>query len=79
MIDKLHVAIKHGNLAEVKLLLDIGADVNGRNKRRLMPLHVAIDGNHTEIVILLLAKGADVNGRDNDGETPLHIALFRPS
>lgn len=60
----------------VKLLIDIGADVNITNCKKKTALHeVAILG-HTEIAKLLIDNGADVNAKDKDNATPLHKAAL---
>ena len=55
------------------LLLDRGADVNGKTIGGWTPLHAAAGMGQLEIVALLLDRGADVNGKNNEGWTPLHL------
>jgi hypothetical protein len=61
-------------LAIAGLLLDHGADVNGRTSAEQTPLLAAILGGQTEIVRLLLERGADVNASGVTGTTALHLA-----
>ena len=68
----LHHAAGYGNLNVFKLLLDNGADVNAKNRRKSTPLHWAIRDEAK--VRLLLEKGAEINARQNDGRTPLYLA-----
>jgi ankyrin repeat protein/cytochrome c553 len=68
----LHHAAGFGSLATMKLLLDKGADVNAKNKRKSTPLHWAIPSEAK--VRMLLEQGAAVNARQVDGRTPLYNA-----
>ncbi len=71
----LRFAVRSGNLAEVKILLKKGADVNAKDETYFMtPLHYATVYGHKEIVELLIEKGADVNAKDENDFTPLHYA-----
>jgi len=69
----LHLAVEHGNLEIVRLLLERGADVNAKNKNGLTPIWGINDDDTTamEIFRLLIRSGADVNVSNEDGETLL--------
>ena len=68
----LHHAAGFGTLETMTLLLDAGADVNAKNRRRSTPLHWAL---HDEAKVrLLLARGAAVNAKQVEGRTPLYQA-----
>jgi ankyrin repeat protein len=56
-------------------LIDLGADVNGRNYRGRTPLHVAARAGFCEVIEVLLRSSADVDVVDGDGMTPLALAL----
>lgn len=57
-------------------MLDVGANVNARDKQYGTPLHAAISNGDEEIAKLLLGHGADVN----DGNfSHLRTAVFRQS
>ena len=58
----------------VKLLLDRGANPNGRDNNGETPLHGAAENGNTNVVKLLLARGSDPNMADNFEFTPLHKA-----
>ncbi|MDR3180215.1 MAG: ankyrin repeat domain-containing protein, partial [Holosporaceae bacterium] len=76
----LHYAAENGSVAVVNVLLDRGADVNGKDYRAFFqkasctPLHLAVENGHLEVVNVLLAKEADVNDVDYEGRTPLYDA-----
>lgn len=68
----LHHAAGYGPIDSLQLLIDKGADVNVKNRRRSTPLHWAI---HDEAKVrLLLSKGAGVNAKQVEGRTPLYLA-----
>lgn len=67
----LHVAVQHGNLALVKLLLTFNPDVGKQPKGYRSPLHSAVRGNRIEIARLLLAHNADRLAPDVAGLIPL--------
>jgi ankyrin repeat protein len=75
LIEALNRAVSKGYLEIVKVLLENGADVNGRVKSGDAPLHYAVENLHPEVIKYLLEKGADVNAQDEFGITPLHQAI----
>ena len=60
-----------GQTAAAELLLQHGADVNGRNRDNNTALHLAMFLGRAETAELLLKTGADVNARNDDGATPI--------
>ena len=62
------------DIAEIRRLLEAGADVNVRTEYGVTPLFMSSGEGHTEIVKLLLGAKADVNTADTDGVTPLFMA-----
>jgi ankyrin repeat protein len=66
-------AAETGDTGIAKLLLDEGADINGRDGQGTTPLHLAACCGHVEMVKLLLANGANANARGVKGHTPLHL------
>lgn len=71
----LHRHARRGKTACVQLLLDAGADTEGRNIHGMTPLHLAVARGNLECVRALLAAGADINARDRHGNTPLMTAF----
>ncbi|KAE8440915.1 hypothetical protein EG329_006312 [Mollisiaceae sp. DMI_Dod_QoI] len=73
----LALAAEKGHLSLVKLLIEVGADIETRDYRhRLSPLARAAFYGHSEVVKLLLNHGADSD--DNvGGDTALSVAAAR--
>jgi len=64
-------------LDAVKMLLDLGADINAVDNKGDTVMHGAAYGNFPTIVQLLADRGADINvwkKPDTEGRTPLFIA-----
>jgi ankyrin repeat protein len=60
------------NVEIAGILLDAGADINGRSGEGLTPLMLAVDSGELEDrMALLLSRGADPDVRDADGRTAL--------
>ena len=62
-----------GQTEAAKLLLQHGADTNGRNRDGNTALHLAVFLGHAETAELLLKNGADVNAKNGKGETPINL------
>jgi ankyrin repeat protein len=71
----LHQAAAFGSVATMKALIEKGADVNAKNRRRSTPIFWAI--HDTARVELLLAHGADTTAKLIEGSTLLRqVALL---
>lgn len=70
----IHMACVSGNLQDLAIFLDNGADVNARGESGMTPLHYAVEQGHAELVKFLLAKGANKNLKDDNGDTPADTA-----
>ncbi|KAF7837608.1 Vacuolar protein sorting-associated protein 27 [Senna tora] len=70
----LREAIKNGDVAAVKKLLNEGVDANYRDKQGLSLLHLAAVFNQTDIVFILMDSGASLQYKNAQGETPLDCA-----
>jgi ankyrin repeat protein len=60
------------NAKVMRLLLQLGVDVNKRDKHLATPLHFASFFGHIEITKALLDHGANVHAQNDNGQTPLH-------
>eukprot|EP00050_Salpingoeca_kvevrii_P009819 m.4972 g.4972 ORF g.4972 m.4972 type:complete len:458 (+) comp2472_c0_seq1:244-1617(+) len=69
-------AIKDGDIEELEVLAELGADLNFRDDDGHTPLHRAVDAEKEEIADALCRLGADINAQTEDGLlwTALHIA-----
>ena len=67
-------AIKAGDTAGVRALLDARADVNATQQDGTAPLHWAVDRDSPEIVQMLIRAGANVKAANRYGATPLWLA-----
>ncbi len=72
--------IKHvasGNVSEIELMLEEGADVSIPDKKDNTPLHYAIQNGDNEksrvIISLLLANQANPRARNSGGQPPIHF------
>jgi hypothetical protein len=73
--EQLYEAARKGDAAEVKAVLDKGADVNAKFRYGSTALFKAAERGHTEVVKLLIERGADVTVKDTFyGATALYWA-----
>ncbi len=61
----------------VDLLLENGAKVNAKNKKKATSLHMAAQEGCQDCVDALLAAGADINAQSITGDTPLLKAVVK--
>jgi ankyrin repeat protein len=69
----------------IQHLIDLGVNVNARDRFGWTPLHYAARTKNpaadpslsTACVKLLIDAGADVNAKDKDGVTPMHRSIFK--
>ena len=74
----IHSAAFYGHLTTVKILVDLGADLNySRPRDGGTALMIAIKQGNREIVEYLLKMKADVTIADSRNVTALHLAAFR--
>ncbi len=70
----LHMAVKFGRIATVKILLEKHANAEISNQDGESALHLAIKFNRQNIVCELMQHGVDFMCKNNSGETPLMLA-----
>jgi ankyrin repeat protein len=72
-------AVTQADLADIKRLVKLGADVNGLNEQGQTPLAVACyapELKHARMIVeYFLKKGADINKHNDGGLTPLFNAV----
>ncbi len=72
----LHMAAYRDNAYSVRVLLEGGADVNGKNPDGLTALHLATIFGCVDAARELLKAGADPDLGDLEGKTPLHFVWY---
>ena len=71
----LHLSAQEGDLSVSEMLIEAGADLEGKtSKNGGTPLHLAATNAHSEVMKALIKAGADPNSRAVNGVTPLHVA-----
>lgn len=69
----LHSLVKEGNLKCVRVLINLGADVNLQDEDGLRPLHICASTNNIEMARFLVKKGANPDLTDFEGRTPVDL------
>jgi len=75
----IHEAAKSGTLAELKVLIANGENVNAKDDQDLSPLYYAAYAGRKEICLFLVDQGADVNASPEPFYTPLYAAFNKRS
>ncbi len=70
-VEELCLATMSGNCAEMEKYLNMGADINGRDKSGLTPLIWAAVKGNAHAAQILLERGAEVNARNSQGDSAL--------
>lgn len=73
-VQPLHAAVASRNVETVALLLEHGADPNGRQQVGYTPLMGAASAGREDMADLLLAGGADPRATNEEGKTAADIA-----
>lgn len=68
------LAVRNGDHEVARVLLDLGANVNGEKGDPWSPLESAVHNNRLDLARLFLERGANVNAVDTVGYTPLLLA-----
>eukprot|EP01083_Nonionella_stella_P041313 112005_1 len=72
----LHTAAEYRKPEAVFVLIELGADIESRNKLLSTPLHKASCVGCVECMEILLDAGADLQAINMIGNTPLHCAAY---
>jgi ankyrin len=72
----LHAAVRAGQLAAARWLVEQGADVDALNGVEESPILLATASEHVEMVELLLKSGANPDPPASQQQTPLQLAVF---
>ena len=75
--DALMAAAKQGDVGQVRVQLQAGADVNARDGAQRTALLNAVRGGQLAVVRTLIEVGANLDARDLEGRTPLMEAARR--
>jgi ankyrin repeat protein len=67
--------VQQRSIETLKLLLDAGGDINGKDSRGLTALHEAARWGWNDVVTFLVERGARLDARDAKGNTPVDSAL----
>ena len=74
----IHAAILNGRFANVRLLVEAGADIHARDGSLATPLHLAVGLSNYDIAHYLLERGADPMLEDRWGYSVVDtIRLFK--
>lgn len=67
----LHTCTANGQLEFCKFLLEVGSNVNQKDRRLKIPLHLACSNGHLDIVKVLVQGGSSLGDIDKLGRSPL--------
>ncbi|KAK9829332.1 hypothetical protein WJX72_005233 [[Myrmecia] bisecta] len=73
----LHVAAEQGSLVLTQALLEVGVQVDARDRSGASALFTACEHGHCSVAALLLQAGAAGALQNSSGEAPLYIAALR--
>ena len=72
----LHIAVsRDAPIDFIRYLIDVGADVNARNKNGDSVLYITVQKNRRDAGDLLLEKNADIFATNTQNDSPLRLAL----
>ncbi|EDO35626.1 predicted protein, partial [Nematostella vectensis] len=74
-VTALHESSYEGKSRCVNVLVQLGADVDCRDREGWTPLHAAVCGGNHKCAAYLLRQGANVRAKNDDGLSPIHIAV----
>jgi len=74
MVHPLHQAALSGNVEQVNALVNLGINVDVKDKSGRTALHMATAKRQLGVIRILGSLGTNVDSKDNSGETALHVA-----
>lgn len=73
----LHIAItSNAKMEQIKYLVEVGSDIDARNRNGDSPLFLAVQNNMRSVGELLLAHSADVFATNTENYSPLRMAMI---
>lgn len=72
----IHLAAFNNNCDVLRVLLELKADTERKNKNCATALHLACHKGYKQAVELLIKASANLNTVDEDGDTPLHNVVM---
>jgi hypothetical protein len=72
--NELHLAALNGQVAMVRALIELGADINKATDNGWTPLLISAQESHETVVRALIQAGADIDKATDIGVTPLYMA-----
>lgn len=76
-VTALHLAAYSGHLKSVKVLVNLGANIEDPSANGSTPLRLAVGRGNVLVTKFLLEKGADPNTKCKEAKTPLYDAVTR--
>jgi ankyrin repeat protein len=74
--EELHYSVSRKDMDQIRLLLELGADINWKSERGNTALIESSYSGKNEITEFLISKGAKTNIQSNNGKTALWVASF---
>ena len=74
-MNPLHIACYKGNKKIIKILLDLGIDINSKDTNGYTPLFYAIISKNENLVKMLILRGANKFIKDINNRTPYDLAI----
>ncbi len=74
----LHYAAYYSQSGAIKMLLDLGTNVNAKNSKGESPVLMSLYQNNKKTVEALLRAKPDLGIANNEGTYPIHLAAARP-
>jgi ankyrin repeat protein len=73
-VNPLHAAVGGRSFEAVRLIVEAGAPIDGKQQKGFTPLHAAVHQNNVELTQYLLAHGADPKVQNDDGKSAIGLA-----